>query len=119
MALNSFIGPNHRTASLLSLEVFSPLNQTQWIQHLTSYADKEFAAYILAGIKSGFRIGFDRAQPLLLATTNLHSTNPSDISQEVSLNRMWKYPRHCNPLVFTSVKWEPSQKRINQESGAS
>ena len=101
MALNSFIGPDCRTTSLLSLEAFSPLNQTQWTQHLTSYPDKEFSAYILAGIKSGFRIGYNRAQPLHSATTNLHSNNPSVISEylsrEVSLNRMWKYPRHCSP----------------------
>ena len=101
MALNSFIRLDCRTVSLLSLEAFSPLNQTQWTQHLTSYPDKEFSAYILAGIKSGFRIGFDRAQPLHSATTNLHSNNPSVISEylsrDVSLNRMWKYPRHSSP----------------------
>ena len=102
LALNSFIQPVWRTSSLLSLEAFSLLNQTQWIQHLTSYSD-EFSTYILEGIKSGFRIGFDRAQPLQSAATNLHSNNPSVISEylarEVSLHRMWKYPCHCSPLV--------------------
>ena len=77
------------------------MNQTQWTQHLTSYPDKEFSAYILAGFKSGFKVGFNRAQPLHSATTNLHSNNPSVISEylsrEVSLNRMWKYPCHCRP----------------------
>ena len=101
MALNSFMGPDCRTASLLSLEASSPLNQPQWIQHLTSYPDKEFSTYILEGIQSGFRIGFNRAQPLHSATTNLHSNNPSVISEyltrEVSLNCMWKYPHHCSP----------------------
>ena len=101
LTLNSFIGLDSGTASLLSLEAFSPLNQTEWTQHLTSYPDQKFSSYILEGINSGFRIGFNRAQPLHSAVSNLRSNNPSIISdhlsREVSLNRMWKYPRHCSP----------------------
>ena len=101
LTLNPFIRLGYGIASLLSLEAFSPLNQTKWTQHLTSYPDKKFSSYILEGIKSGFRIGFDTAQPLSLSSPNLRSNNPFIISdhfsKEVSLNRMWKYPRHCSP----------------------
>ena len=101
LALNSHINPNPQSVQALSLEVYSPLHLYQWTQDLQSHPDRAFSSYILQGIKSGFRIGFDRAQLLQSATSNLHSTNPAVISEylerEVSLTRMWKYPHHCSP----------------------
>lgn len=101
LALNSCISPEPRSVKILSLEVYSPLKLHQWTQDLQTHPDKDFSLYILQGIKSGFRIGFNRAQPLRPATSNLCSSNPSVIfeylEREVSLTRMWKYPRHCSP----------------------
>lgn len=100
-ALNSCINPEPLSVKALSLEVYSPLRLHQWTQDLQTHPDKDFSFYILQGIKSGFRISFNIAQPLRPATSNLHSCNPSVVSEylerEVSLTRMWKYPRHCSP----------------------
>ena len=122
LALNSFIGAVCRTASLLSLEAFSLLNQTQWLRHLISYPDKIFSIYILEGIKLEFGIGFGRTLPLqsavTISTLQQSFCHFDYLAREVSLNRMWKYPLHYSPLVSTLVQWEPSQRRINQGSGA-
>ena len=83
------------------IEVYTPLDTQQWTQDLQFHPDKDFSSYILQGLTFGFRIGFDRAQPLHPATSNLHTSNPSIISEyldrEISLMRMWKFPRHCIP----------------------
>lgn len=91
LALNSCINPDSTSKG-------SPLELHQWMQNLQHHPDKNFSSYILQEIKFGFRIGFNRAQ---LLHPNLHSTNPSVISnyldQKISLMRMWKFPRHWSP----------------------
>ena len=103
--------------------VNSPLQLQQWMQDLHLHPDREFSSYILRGIKEGFRIGFNRTQPLYSSTSNLHSTNSPVISEylerEVSLSRMWKYPCHyippgihTNPLGVIPKKNRPSKWRL-------
>ncbi len=41
------------------LEVTTPLRGAGWEQELASHPDKRFAAYVVHGIKHGFRVGFD------------------------------------------------------------
>ena len=123
LALNSCTNPDPQSARALSLKVYTPLDTQQWTQDLQFHPDKDFSSYILQGLTFGFRIGFDRAQPLHPATSNLHTSNPSIISEyldrEISLMRMWKFPRHCippgiqtSPLGVIPKKNKPGKWRL-------
>ena len=43
-------------------EVHTPLRVNRWEHHLRSHPDREFVAWLLAGLREGFRIGFDFAK---------------------------------------------------------
>jgi hypothetical protein len=81
--------PNRYTADLQQLglmlaphpvamelgSVTSPLtNQLQqWIALLSSHPDRAFTEYILSGLQSGFRVGFEWGRPLESAKRNMLS----------------------------------------------
>ena len=48
----------------------TPLKLDVWKQELASHPDPGFVKYIISGIESGFRIGFDRAMSLRSASSN-------------------------------------------------
>ena len=89
LAFDACINPEPQSVKSLSLEVYSPLQLHQWMRDLHLHPDREFASYILREIKEGFKIGFNRSQPLHSSTSNLHSSNSPVISEylerEVSL----------------------------------
>ncbi len=43
------------------MTVISPLHWTSWAEGLAKHPDREFADYLVQGIRDGFRIGFDYA----------------------------------------------------------
>ena len=100
-ALNLYTNPTPQSPEILPSAIYTPLDAQQWAHDLQFHPDKKFSTYILQGLHFGFRIGFDRAQPLHPATSNLQSSNTQVISEyldrEVSLLRMWKFPRHSSP----------------------
>ena len=104
ISLNSFPGSHDHLVSYLSLTAHSPLNLPQWQQELCFHPDKRYVRYILQGIEEGFRIGFNNSQVLQSTSSNLSTPHPSIISDylsnEVSLNRMWKYPHNAIPKVI-------------------
>ena len=107
LAINSCVSPLSQSSLALPREVSTPLKAHQWSQDLQSHSDIQFQSYIVQGITSGFRIGFDRSHSLWSATKNLHSSNPAVISEylerEVCLNRTWKFPiNQCSPGVQIS-----------------
>ena len=100
-ALNLYTNPTPQSPEILPSAVYTPFDAQQWAHDLQFHPDKRFSSYILQGLHFGFRIGFNRAQPLHPATSNLQSSNTQVISKyldrEVSLLRMWKFPHHSSP----------------------
>ena len=76
------------------VEITTPLISAVWETELANHPDQSFAAYVVSGIKSGFRVGYDRSKNLSSCTTNMVSAleHPDVVSdylkQEVLLNRM-------------------------------
>jgi hypothetical protein len=66
----------------------------EWNKVLETHPDDEFRAYILNGIRNGFRIGFDRSIACHLAATNMKSALENAevvreyLSKEISLGRI-------------------------------
>ena len=44
--------------------IYTPLNILEWSRVLASHPDQAFAQYICEGLRSGFRVGFNRSFPL-------------------------------------------------------
>ena len=72
----------------------TPLQVEAWEAGLAAHPDRQFAEYILRGLRQGFRIGFDRAKTLVAATSNMaiphEDVVQNYLEREVSLGRM-----HC------------------------
>ena len=58
--------------SLLS-HVQTPLNVPVWEAKLASHPDRLFAEYVMNGLSSGFRVGYDYSRPHLSAKSNMKS----------------------------------------------
>ena len=65
--------------------VTTPLKFSVWEQQLCGHPDKDFAAYILKGIRQGFRIGVDPTANPSSATKNMRSAvvNPQVIDEYI------------------------------------
>ena len=63
--------PQH--TSVLMHEVLTPLNWREWDRILAMHPDQQFRAYIVSGIRRGFRIGFDGRIKLHNASHNMPS----------------------------------------------
>ena len=74
-ALNLYTTPTAQSPEILPSAVYTPLDAQQWAHDLQFHPDKRFSSYILQGLHFGFRIGFNRAQPLHPAALNLQSSN--------------------------------------------
>jgi len=103
--------------------ITSPLNFSQWKILLEDHPDTRFKDFILTGIQSGFRIGFNRHRTLKYSVHNMPSKVPSVISEylnrEVSLGRMIKLPPnfcppgiHLSPLGIIPKKHKPGKWRL-------
>ena len=76
------------------LSISTPLIVKEWESLLADHPNPLLAGYLLRGISTGFRIGFDRSKPLRSATSNMHSVreHPEVVNQylrdEVRLERV-------------------------------
>ena len=72
----------------------SPLRTEAFKAVLKDHPDRQYRDYIVIGLAEGFRVGFDRRQPLRSATRNLPSVSEHDsvvsayIDAELSANRL-------------------------------
>jgi len=100
-----------------------PLNILQWALQLLPHPYQQFRSYIIQGISSGFRIGFDRSHQVHPASSNLPSSNNSIIQEylerEVALSRMWEFPSQfsfpgiqLSPLGVIPKKNKPGKWRL-------
>ena len=56
-----------------ALAVITPLVHHEWEKALISHPDRQFVLYLLAGIRQGFHIGFDRNHTCKRMTRNMQS----------------------------------------------
>lgn len=107
--------------------IVSPLQVEVWEQELSNHPDQQFAAYIIAGIRYGFRIGYNRLSGKLRdGAKNMISAleHPEVVDEyldkELSLNRMSKVPSdslsrsqfHISPFGVIPKKSKPGQWRL-------
>ena len=66
--------------------IATPLNLQAWRMALSDHPDRLFVSYILSGIENGFRVGFNRDQPLHSACKNCPSADahPEVITEYIS-----------------------------------
>ena len=106
------------------LHVKTPLRVMEWEHHLREHSDREFAAYILHGIREGFRLGFDRSHSCRPATRNLRSVHEHPeiinayLGNEVSLGRVIRYAKQALPslpeLTISPIGVIPKRNRLNK-----
>lgn len=54
--------------------ITTPLEWSEWEEALKSHPDQQYRAYIVTGLREGFRVGFDYAHhSCQSATRNMHS----------------------------------------------
>ena len=89
-------------------QISTPLHLRKWEELLQSYPDREFAQYIVAGLREGFRIGFNRDARLKSCTHNMLSATQfpqvidNYLSQELALERIAVVLQDLVPTVHTS-----------------
>lgn len=107
--------------------ITSPLNVAEWQEHLKNHPDVVFKAFILAGISSGFRLGFDYShqQQLkprkgnLLSTTEHPDVVDNYIQNELAQGRLIYVPNpeslpwvHSSPFGVIPKKHKPGKWRL-------
>ena len=91
--------------------IVTPLRLEGWEYRLAGHPDQAFAAYLLAGIREGFRIGFNRTKKCIPAKRNLRSVQERPdiidayILNEASLGRDCALPfgLRSAPKIFSAV----------------
>ena len=84
------------------------------------HPDREYVSYIIDGVSSGFRIGFNRRSQLQPPTANILTKNTAVISEyvqwEVLLGRMWKHKVpvkvHISPIGAIPKQNKPGKWRL-------
>jgi len=106
--------------------ITSPLKVAKWQTLLRDHPDKQFAEFILNGIQSGFRVGFDYSHgKLKTRKRNMLSalSNPSIVDtylhRELSLGRLLHIPDpsilpwfHTSPFGVIPKKHKPGKWRL-------
>ena len=107
--------------------ITTPLIAATWEEALRQHPAKQFRDYVVSGIKSGFRVGFDYTNHKLVSSkSNMlsASSNPQIIEEylqhEVSLGRMWKpplalvalRPLQVSPIGVIPKKHKPGKWRL-------
>lgn len=108
------------------VEITTPLLSSVWEEELAEHPDQAFAAYVINGIKEGFRVGYDRSKPLSPCSSNMVSAmqHPDAVSdylqQELLLNRMVVVPPaqvlrlhcHISPFGVIPKRAKPGKWRL-------
>ena len=105
-------------------QITTPLLPHIWEELLLSYPDREFAQYIVAGLRDGFRLGFNREARLKSCTHNMRSAKQFPqviddyLSQELALQRVAVVPQdmvatiHPSPFGVIPKKHKPGKWRL-------
>ena len=108
-------------------EVTTPLCIQAWERELAHHPDQQLVAYILSGIKNGFRVGFNHgALALRIKGGNMLSTRQAPnvvenyLKEELELGRVVKLSSsealklgvHCSPFGVIPKKHKPGKWRL-------
>ena len=101
-----------------------PLRVSAWEEAPSKHPDKQFAKYVVSGLKNGFHIGFDHIMSKLTSSqNNMLSAKeyPHVVDEyllhETSMDRMWKMteppsvPFHCHVSPIGVV---PKKNRLGK-----
>ena len=103
------------------VEGFLPL--AEWEPFLRSHPDQRLAAFLRRGFRFGFRIGFDRSQPLREGIAKNHQSvalNPGTVSayiaEEAARHKLTSPPEkvsvHTSPLGIIPKASQPGKYRL-------
>jgi hypothetical protein len=116
--------PKDRNVPPQLLSISTPLKWETWAGALQSHPDQEFAAYVVEGLKEGFRIGFDYAgHTCTPAKRNMLSASQHPevieeyVKEECTLRRIIGPLDGRRPKAFTSAALGSFRSHINRESG--
>jgi hypothetical protein len=87
--------------------VRTPLNHSAWEAALSDHPDRAFARYIVAGIRDGFRIGFNRTQLLRSAPRNMFSAREHPEVIQAYLEKERSMGRLLSPFAPESLSMLP------------
>lgn len=89
-------------------QITTPLHPHKWEELLQNYPDRDLAQYVVAGLRNGFRIGFNRDAKLkacshnMLSATQFPQVIDDYLRQELELERVVVIPQDCVPTVHIS-----------------
>ena len=113
--------PLHSPVPSELCEIITPLKVPAWEASLANHPDKAFYKYIMAGIKHGFRIGFDRARSLTPAKRNmLSASDHPEVVTDYLAKEMQKgrtcpsplVPWQCSKFGVIPKKHQPGEWRL-------
>ncbi len=94
--------PEHPHNNEILTQIVTPLDANCWEVALRHHPDIAYAAFLIRGLREGFRIGFQRKATLRLANSNMPSTRlhlqviTEYINKEVGKGRMLgPLPQSC------------------------
>ena len=99
MALDACRPTSLSTLSLSLISSASPLPVAAWEQYLFKHPDGRFSKYILEGLASGFRIGYDCSSHPHPSSRNMKSAQENKevvsryIAKKLELNRLIHIPQ--------------------------
>ena len=105
-------------------QITTPLHPHKWEELLQSYPDRDLAQYVVAGLRNGFRIGFNRDAKLTTCSHNMLSATqfPQVIDDylrlELELERVvvipqdWVHIVHTSPFGVIPKKHKPGKWRL-------
>jgi len=103
----------------------SPLEPEEFARNLSNHPNQPQVAFVLDGLRNGFRLGFHHSRKLKSATTNKLSAKPHPdvidryLANEVSLGRV-AGPFSSPPLPNLHISsFGLSPERVNLENGDS
>ena len=112
--------------SMALMQVTTPLRIAEWEKVLVSHTDKEFSAYILRGLREGFRIGYKHdSHELRPASRNMQSAEQNKQvveeyhAKEVAEGRVVGPLNPASILGFKFPHLESSQNHLSAPEGPS
>ena len=120
-ALEACTSPNTCRMPSAIAAITTPLLADQWEKELENHPDRQFASYIVSGIRSGFHIGFNRAKVTPgSASRNMPSTdqNPQPVREylrtEVEENRIVQVAEGMQEVVISRFGLIPKKGQANK-----
>lgn len=127
LALEACVSDSNRTLPRELARVVTPLRLEEWTSELQAHPDQEFAKYILRGIDTGFRVGFNsrlvklKSRPLNMPSADEHpEVVQGYLQDEVASGRVVLVSQtvvgerniHASPFGVIPKKSKPNKWRL-------